>query len=101
MPEWLNIFNANADPSDPTSSAALALRQRIALGLMEKKRAYPKTFGEGLAAIGDSLGEIGMSRQLVAQQAGLTSAAQVWMATSCLALPEPPVAIVVEQAVQL
>jgi hypothetical protein len=76
MPEWLNIFNANADPSDPTSSAALALRQRIALGLMEKKRAYPKTFGEGLAAIGDSLGEIGMSRQLVAQQAAVDKAMQ-------------------------
>jgi len=73
---WEYLYNANADPNDPTSSAALQLRQRIALGMMEKKRAYPKTFGEGLAAIGDSLGEMGTMRQLMAQQAAVDKAQQ-------------------------
>jgi len=67
--DWTTIFNANAPVGDPGSYGAQQLRQRIALDLMTKKRAYPKTFGEGLAAIGDSLGEIGTTRALMAQQA--------------------------------
>jgi len=39
--------------------------------------------------------------QLLAQQAALTSTAQVWVVILRLALPVPSVAIVVEQAVQL
>lgn len=52
------IFNQN----DPNVNQQL--RQRIALAMIAKQRRYPKTFGEGLSAIGDSLGEIGMARRL-------------------------------------
>jgi hypothetical protein len=37
--------------------ANLKLRERIALAQMMQKRAYPKTFGEGLSAIGDAIGD--------------------------------------------
>jgi hypothetical protein len=57
------IFNQ----SDPNVNQQL--RQRIALAMMQKQRKYPKTFGEGLAAIGDSLGEIGMARRIEAADA--------------------------------
>ena len=43
----------------PTDSKNVpqSLRQKIALAMLMQKRAYPKTFGEGLAAIGDALGD--------------------------------------------
>jgi hypothetical protein len=55
------------------------IRQRIALQMMaSSKRAAPKNIGEGLTAIGDSLGEIGMARRLeqgdLAQQAAAKAA---------------------------
>lgn len=37
--------------------ANLKLRERIALAQMMQKRAFPKTFGEGLSAIGEALGD--------------------------------------------
>jgi hypothetical protein len=37
--------------------ANLKLREKIALAQMMQKRAYPKTFGEGLSAIGDAIGD--------------------------------------------
>jgi hypothetical protein len=56
------------------------LRQRIALSMLSQKKGFPKTLGEGLTAIGDSLGDIGMMRRLeqsdLAQQAQATAAAQ-------------------------
>jgi len=39
-----------------------SLRQKIALAMLMQKRALPKTFGEGLASIGDSLGDAMMTR---------------------------------------
>jgi hypothetical protein len=48
--------------NDPNVNAQL--RQRIAMAMMAKQRRYPKTFGEGLSAIGESLGDIGMARRL-------------------------------------
>jgi hypothetical protein len=45
------------------------LRQRIALAMMMQKRAYPKNIGEGLSAIGESLGEIGTARRLERESA--------------------------------
>jgi hypothetical protein len=49
------------------------LRQRIAMAMLSQKKGYPKTLGEGLASIGDAMGDIGMMRMLqsadVAQQA--------------------------------
>jgi hypothetical protein len=45
------------------------LREKIALAMMMQKRAYPKTFGEGLAAIGDAIGDRSVMRQLEAETA--------------------------------
>ena len=44
------------------------LRQRIALAMLMQKRKAPSTFGEGLSAIGDSLGDIGTMRRLAAEE---------------------------------
>ena len=37
-------------------------RRRMAMAMMSQKRAFPKTFGEGLASIGDSIGDIAMMK---------------------------------------
>lgn len=63
-----SFFFAN-DKSLPQST-----RQKIALAMMMQKRAYPKTFGEGLSAIGDSLGDIGTMRRME-REAAATDAA--------------------------
>jgi hypothetical protein len=44
----------------------LQLRQRIAMQMLSQKKSYPKTFGEGLGAIGDALGDVGIMRRLEA-----------------------------------
>ena len=60
--------------SDPKTSQAL--RQRIALQMMTgKTKAYPKTIGEGLSAVGDSLGDIGLARMLERSDLGAQNAA--------------------------
>ena len=56
-------FNANVDPADPSSREAMLMRQKVALALMARDRkGYPKTFGEGLTAVGDALAEVGQTR---------------------------------------
>ena len=40
------------------------LRQKIALAMLMQKRAYPKTLGEGLSSIGDSIGDVMGVRQI-------------------------------------
>jgi hypothetical protein len=55
------IFNG----SDPNVNSQL--RQRIALAMLTKQKRYPKTFGEGLSAIGEALGDIGTTRRLEQQ----------------------------------
>lgn len=61
------------------------LRERIALQMMSNKKAYPKNIGEGLSAIGDSLGEIGTARRLgqadIAEQAAAKQLAAGALAT--------------------
>jgi len=61
------IYNSN----DPNINQVL--RQRIALAMMERKRAVPKNAGEGITAIGEALGENRLRNQLeagdLAQQA--------------------------------
>lgn len=49
------------------------LRQRIALSMLSQKKGFPKTLGEGLTAIGDSIGDIGIMRRL--EQADLAAQA--------------------------
>ena len=56
-------FFTAGNMNDPRVNSQL--RQRIALQMMSQgKKGYPKTLGEGLTAIGDSLGDMGMARQL-------------------------------------
>lgn len=43
----------------------LPLRERIARQLWQRQRPYPKTFGEGLAAIGDAIGSYRMQQDLL------------------------------------
>jgi hypothetical protein len=54
-----------------------ALRQKIAMAMMMQKRAYPKNFGEGLSAIGESIGDIAMMRRLEREAADAEKVAQV------------------------
>jgi hypothetical protein len=55
------IFNG----SDPDVNAQL--RQRIALAMLAKQKRFPKTFGEGLSAIGEAIGSNNMMDRLLAQ----------------------------------
>jgi len=48
------------------AGANLKLRERIALAQMAQRRTYPKTFGEGLSAIGDAIGDRGIASRLEA-----------------------------------
>ena len=43
-----SFFFAN----DPKSASAQDMRRKIALAMLMKKTPFPKTFGEGLSAIG-------------------------------------------------
>jgi len=57
MVDWATLgMSGLLDPVD-SKNVPNALRQKIALAMLMQKRAYPKTFGEGLASIGDSLGD--------------------------------------------
>ena len=66
----LSGFFFSGDKNDPRVNPQL--RQRIALALMARGTKYPKTFGEGLSAIGDAIGDRALMKQLmdadVAQQ---------------------------------
>jgi hypothetical protein len=64
---WANNPNVNQQ-----------LRQRIALQMMSsgKGKGYPKNIGEGLSAIGDSLGDIGLARMMERGDLGQQAAAQ-------------------------
>jgi hypothetical protein len=55
--------------NDPASNSAQQMRQKIALAMLMKKQTAPKTLGEGLFSIGDSLGDAFMGRQLERQAA--------------------------------
>lgn len=58
-------FFSAGNMNDPRVNSQL--RQRIALQMMSQgKKGYPKNVGEGLTAIGDSLGDIGIARRLEA-----------------------------------
>lgn len=60
-----SIFWPGRDKDTPQS-----LRQKIALAMLSQKRPYPKTFGEGLAAIGDAIGDRSMMARIEAEAAG-------------------------------
>jgi hypothetical protein len=79
------IFNGN----DPNVNQQL--RQRIALAMMSKQKRYPRNLGEGLSAIGDSLGEMGTMRQLLEADKAATASGNA-RADELLGTPpgEPP-----------
>jgi hypothetical protein len=52
----------------PTNYNSLELRKRIALAQLMQKRAYPKTFGEGLSSAGDSIMDAFTIKALERQQ---------------------------------
>src|SRR4029079_9531886 len=54
MVDWATLGMSGILDTDG-KNVPQALRQKIALAMLMQKRAYPKTFGEGLASIGDSL----------------------------------------------
>jgi hypothetical protein len=53
------IFGAKPGAGVPTYTQ-LQMRRKIAESLLGQKSRYPKTFGEGLSAIGEAIGERGM-----------------------------------------
>ena len=55
------FFFAN-DTNDPRVNSKL--RERIAYQMMQNRRPYPKTVGEGLSAIGDAIGQRGLMDRL-------------------------------------
>jgi hypothetical protein len=71
-------FFANDPSGGALSYPAMEARRKIALQLVASnaKKGYPKTFGEGLSAIGDAIGERGLMRQLAAQEAAYQKKAE-------------------------
>src|SRR5262245_44354031 len=59
---WANPFAGYFFANDPNVNQNL--RQKMALALLMQKRAYPKTFGEGLASIGDSIADVMTMRRI-------------------------------------
>ena len=74
---WTNPYNSLKGFFFPgeDKNVPQALRQKIALAMLMQKKAYPKNLGEGLSAIGDSLGDIGTMRRLEADAAAGEAAA--------------------------
>ena len=61
-------------PDIPTYEA-LKRRRAIATALASKQRGFPKTFGEGLTYLGESIGEAGLEWRLAREEAASAAAA--------------------------
>ena len=61
------IFGAKPGAGVPTYEQ-LQMRRKIAESLLGQKSRFPKTFGEGLGAIGEAIGERGMMNRLDAME---------------------------------
>ena len=73
-----SLFFTGGAGAPQGGATAQAMRQKIALAMMMKKNPYPKTFGEGLAAIGDAWGDRSLAARLekeAADQSAATDAA--------------------------
>lgn len=68
MDQFSTIFGAKPGAGVPTYEQ-LQMRRKIAESLLGQKSRYPKTFGEGLGAIGEAIGERGMMSRLDAMEA--------------------------------
>lgn len=68
-----DIFDNNPFKSfffaDDNKNVPQALRQKIALAMLMQKKPFPKTFGEGLASIGDSFSDNLVMRRIEAEAA--------------------------------
>ena len=62
--DWATLGMSGILSPPDSKNVPQSLRQRIALAMLMKQNKYPKTFGEGLSAIGDAIGERGMVRDL-------------------------------------
>jgi hypothetical protein len=76
MADPTSFFFANAKPGEPLSYGALQTRRKIAEQLMGKRSPFPKTFGEGLTYLGESIGDVMQMNRLdaaeKAREVGLT-----------------------------
>jgi len=63
------FFTAGAGGNPNQSYESLAMRRKIVEAMMGKQRPYPKTFGEGLSSIGDSIEEAMLNRRLQGDEA--------------------------------
>jgi hypothetical protein len=77
LSDW--SFNAN----EGDSPASMEMRRKIALQLVANsgKRGYPKNIGEGLASMGDSIGEALMMRDLAKREATYRAAQEADLAS--------------------
>ena len=78
-------------PEEVASPAQMALRQRIALQMLANSRrsGYPKNLGEGLAAIGDAIGERGQIKSLEEQMKAYEDAKKAEKSQSDTETPTP------------
>jgi hypothetical protein len=58
------FFWGQAKPGEPGSYESLQARRRIAESLLGKRSPYPKNIGEGIASLGESIGDTLMLRDL-------------------------------------
>jgi hypothetical protein len=74
----LYSFFANAPATSPLSAQGLEGRRRIAAALAaaNAKKGYPKNIGEGIASIGEALGERRTMSELAAQEAAYQKAVE-------------------------
>ena len=87
-----NFFFAG-DKADPRVNQQL--RQKIALAMMQRQSKFPKTLGEGLSAIGEAIGDRGLTNSLLSgdlaqQDAAARTAAGIAPAGSQTSATETP-----------
>jgi hypothetical protein len=92
----LGLISGNLVGEGNSPASVQALRQRMALALMMQKRKAPSTFGEGLSAIGEALGQQGLMQRLEGEAAAQSAAtdAQIKAIPGVAAVPPatpPPV----------
>jgi hypothetical protein len=71
------FFFQSTGAGAPQGASAADMRRKIALAMLMKKTPFPKTFGEGLSAIGEAIGDRSLAARTeleVAQQAAATDA---------------------------
>ena len=70
---WFPPMVASGILGGTSPSSVQALRQKIALAMLMQKRKAPANLGEGLSAIGESLGDMGVMRRLESEAAAASA----------------------------